>query len=234
MATSRSFGGKAALVLAAACGSGGAMAAMPGLYFSGFYMDSTLAYSSADVSVPQFEAARADVWSEYGYEVVDTQESAFDRTDIGFSFALGYQFSQYLAAELAYVQMGDTSFEAIGTVRFVEDGFEELSRTVLVNRARGLALSGVAVWPLSDSWSLDARAGMLFGKSKLKYSVEVETGGFDVSSLSGDSTAVMLGAGVNWAMSPGTAIRAGYTRLEQALYGDRDVSSWTLSLKYAW
>lgn len=224
--------GGLALLVAGSCMAGTAGAAMPGLYFAGFYMDSMLMYSTADVREADLEQSRVDIWNEYGFDVLDLQEPDFDRTDIGYGLSLGYQFTQYFAGELSYVQMGDVSYQAIGAV--ADESGQYLSRTSLKTRARGLGLSGIVIWPLGDRWSLDARGGMLFGKSKLKYLIELQAGGYDVSSVKGDSTAIMLGAGLNWSMSPGTAIRAGYSRLEDALYNDVAISAWTLSLKYAW
>jgi hypothetical protein len=223
------------MVAGIALGAGAqATAAMPGLYFHGFYMDSALAYSTADVTQASMETSRAEIWGEYGWNIADLQESSFDRTDIGYSFGVGFQLTDYLAGELAYVQMGEVRYTGIGIVEDELSGSTALSRTDMRMRARGLSLSGIAIYPMGDRWAFDARAGALLGKAKLSYVVQLQAAGYDEDSLKGDSVALTYGAGVNFSMSPGTAIRAGYTRLHQALYGGRDVSSWTLSLKYAW
>lgn len=223
------------LVVALAIGAGGqAAAAMPGLYFTGFYMDSALGYSTADITEPTLEQARVELWGDFGFTTQDIQERRFDRTDIGYSFGVGFQLSDYLSAELSYIQMGEASYRAIGIVQDSTSGTSYLSRTSLSTRARGLGLSGIGIWPISDHWAVDARGGVLLGKKKLKYLVELQGGGFDDGSIKDGSTALMYGAGINFAMSPGTAIRAGYLRIAEAVYGDSDVSTWTLSLKYAW
>lgn len=211
-------------------------AAMPGLYFNGFYMDSSLAYSTAEVSETRAEGWRADIWGSERYEadVLDVEESSFDRTDIGYSFGVGFQYSDYLAAELSYVQMGEVLYTAVGSVQRRDNNSTFRTRTRLRSRARGLGLTGIAIYPMGDHFALDARGGVLWGKKKVSYTVEVQAGGFDRHSLKDDSIGFMLGAGVNWSMSPGTAIRLGYTRLEKALYQDRSASSWVLGLKYAW
>lgn len=221
----------ASIGLAAA---GQATAAMPGLYFNGFYMDSGLGYSTADISKSDFTQLRTDIWTGYDFEVLDLETESFDRTDIGYSFGVGFQYNDYFAGELSYVQMGEASYSAVGNVRENESGVTYRSRTNLRTRARGLGLSGVGIWPINDNFSLDARGGVLWGKKKLKYSVELQNGAYDVDSFKDGSMALMFGAGVNWSMSPGTAIRAGYLRIAEGLADDRDVSSWVLSLKYAW
>src|SRR5690606_12069799 len=101
-------------------------------------------------------------------------------------------------------------------------------------RANGLGVSGIAIWPMGDRWALDARAGVLLGKKKVSYALLVQAGGYDDGSMKDDSIALTLGAGINWSMSPGTAIRIGYSRLQQALYDDRNVGTWLFGLKYAW
>lgn len=226
----------ARLVLASiALGAAGqAAAAMPGLYFNGFYMDSALAYSSADVSRSDFTQLRTDIWTAYDFEVLDTESDSFDRTDIGYSFGVGFQYNDYFAGEVSYVQMGEATYSAIGTVRDLEGGVTYRSRTNMRARARGLGFSAIGIWPINDNFSLDARGGLLWGKKKLKYSVELQNGAYDVDSFKDGSTALMFGAGVNFSMSPGTAIRVGYLRIAEGLADDRDISSWMLGLKYAW
>jgi opacity protein-like surface antigen len=236
MASSSGFGRKARLgagVLIALLG-GKAMAAMPGLYFSGFYMDSTLAYSTADANETHFAAATGDVWDSYNFQVLSIDQSTLDKNDIGYGFAVGYQFSRYFAAEFALVDMSAARYSAQGQVLDTFDDSEYLGRTYLTTKARGPALSAIGIWPIGDMFALDARAGLLIGKAKLRYQVELSSGEFDVGSISTGSTSLILGAGVNFALSPGTAIRLGYTMLPGAVYGDRDIRAWNFSLKYAW
>ncbi len=222
----------AAVALGAAAQAG---AAMPGLYFSGFYMDSALGYSTADVTEPRAEGWRSEVLlTDFNATALDVEQADFDRTEIGYSFGVGYQLTDYLAAELAYVQMGEVSYSAIGSVQDNQGGGVFRTRVDLRSRARGLGLSGIAIYPIGDRWALDARAGVLLGKQKVRYALTVQNGGYADGSLKDGSLALTLGAGVNWSMSPGTAIRVGYTQLQQALYDGRNVGSWLLSLKYAW
>ena len=237
MGTSNRSGRAWRLMVAAAALIAGAQAgaAMPGVYFSGFYMDSALAYSTADVNQATMESWRSEVFlHDLGATVLDVEQADFDRTDIGYSFGIGFQFTDYFAAELAYVQMGEARYSAIGNVQVGEAGPVYRTQMNLRTRAHGLGVSGIAIWPIGDRLALDARGGVLLGKKKVSYGLLVQAGGFGDGSMKDDSIALMLGAGVNWSMSPGTAIRVGYTRLQQALYDDRDVGTWLFSLKYGW
>jgi OOP family OmpA-OmpF porin len=234
MTGSKRFGSRGRLVMlaAVACLAGQAGAAMPGLYFAGFYMDSTLAYASVDGSASGLDADVQGIWEGSGFDVDSWQSNIADKTDIGYAFSVGFQFSQYLAAELGWVDMGTIHYEAAGAVS--EGGSSYNSSTFVSAKTKGPLLAGIGIWPLGDRWSLDARAGMLFGKTRLKAAAYLEGTYIGEASEKDNKNAVMLGAGVNWAMSPGTAIRVGYTRLTKAMVDQYDVNAWTLGLKYAW
>jgi hypothetical protein len=221
-----------AAVAAAACAAGSAGAAMPGLYFAGFYMDSTLAYSSVDATVGGFDASTQGAWEDLDGTVQSWQSEISDDTDIGYGFSVGYQFSQYLAAELGYVDMGTVHYAANGVV---SDGTSSYDTDTFASaKSKGLLVAGVAILPLGDQFSLDARAGMLVGKTRVRASLYLTGQLFAIASEKDNRNSPVFGAGVNWAISPGTAIRAGWSRMQKAMVSEYDVSSWTLSLKYAW
>lgn len=233
MRTCRKWALMKLMVAVMAVGAGSqAMAAMPGLYFAGFYMDSTLAYATADAKLAGFDAAMQSAWGEYGGEVLEFQSEITEKTDIGFAFALGYQFNQYLTAELAYLDMGTVHHQSTGTV--TEGVSTYRSDTFMSAKTKGPMLSVIGVWPLGEAWAVDARAGMLFGSTKVKTQLYLDQIFFDQVNDSDNKNSVVLSAGLNWAMSPGTAIRAGYQRMSKAMIGEYDISAWTLGLKYAW
>jgi hypothetical protein len=221
-----------ALLAAAACLAGPAGAAMPGLYFAGFYMDSTLAYSSVDAQLPGFDALGQSVWEGEGAVIQTWEGDITDTHDIGYGFAVGYQLSQYFAGELSYVDMGTVHYDGQGVIS--GNGTSYSSRLLLSAKTKGPLVSAVGIWPMGDRISLDARAGMFFGRTRVRGPAYLESTYYGDVSDKDNKNAVMLGAGINWAMSPGTAIRAGYTRFTDAMISRYDVSSWTLSLKYAW
>src|SRR5688572_17803363 len=174
MTGSKGFGGRGRLVVMAAiaCIAGKAGAAMPGLYFAGFYMDSTLAYASVDGTASGLDPSVQDIWVGSGFEVDSWQSNISDKNDIGYAFSVGFQFSQYLAAELGWVDMGTVHYEAVGVVN---DGSSSYNSSTFVSaKTKGPLLAGIGIWPLGDSWSLDARAGMLFGKTRLRAAASLE------------------------------------------------------------
>jgi opacity protein-like surface antigen len=234
MAGSSSIGSgrKLALLAAASCLAGSAGAAMPGLYFAGFYMDSTLAYSTVDSGLAGFDSNIQAIWTGSGFDVEDWQSQISDRTDIGYAFSVGYQLSQYFAAEIGYQDMGTVHYQASGIVSDVGGSYQ--SDTFASAKSKGPVLSGIAIWPMGDRISLDARAGAFFGRTRVRASAYIDSFYIGDASDKVNSTTFLLGAGVNWAMSPGMAIRAGYSRISKAMISEYDVSAWMLSLKYAW
>lgn len=220
------------LLAVAACVAGNAKAAMPGLYFAGFYMDSTLAYSSVDADLAGFDAGAQGIWESIGGVIQTWQGDITDTKDIGYGFAVGYQLSEYFAAELSYLDMGTVHYEAQGAV--ADAGSVYNTSTFLSAKTKGPLITAIGIWPLGDRFSLDAKAGMFFGRTRIRGSLFLESSFLGSVSDKDNKNSVMLGAGINWAMSPGTAIRVGYTRLADAMISEYDVSSWTLSLKYAW
>lgn len=224
--------GRLTLLAALACIAGKAGAAMPGLYFAGFYMDSALAYSTVDAGLAGFDREVQDLWIGTGFDIASWDSEITDKTDIGYGFSLGYQFSQYLAAEVGYVDMGTVHYSATGVVS--EGGNDYRSDTFMSAKSKGPLLSAIGIWPMGDRFSLDARAGIFFGRTRMRGSAYLESGFLGDASEKTNSTTLNVGAGVNFSMSPGTAIRVGYSRFSKAMIDEYDVSSWVLSLKYAW
>lgn len=222
-----------ALLVALAGVAGTCGAAMPGLYFAGFYMDSTLAYSTVDAKLAGFDREAQSFWMDQGedVEIISWGSSISDTKDIGYAFGVGHQFSQYFAAEIGYQDMGTVHYQATGNVGDANGVYP--TQTFMSAKTKGLVLSGVAIWPLGDLFSLDARAGAFIGRTRMRYGI-VLSGLEYRASEKNNATTLALGAGVNWAMSPGTAIRLGYSRVSKGMIDDYDIGSWTLGLKYAW
>ena len=132
------------MMAAVACLAGQAGAAMPGLYFAGFYMDSSLAYASVDGSASGLDADVQGIWEGSGFNVDSWQSNIQDKTDIGYAFSVGFQFSQYLAAELGWVDMGTIHYEAAGAVS--EGGSSYNSSTFVSAKTKGPLLAGIGIW----------------------------------------------------------------------------------------
>lgn len=232
MATSRRLGIKGALLLLAAGVAGQAPAAMPGLYFAGFYMDSTLGYSTVDASAAGFDPVMLDAWEAVGATVQSWDSTLGDRSDIGYAFSLGFQFNEFLAAEAGWVDMGTINYESYGQVSSGSSVYS--SQTFLNAKTTGLMLAGIGIWPMGDRWSLDARGGVFLSKTRMRALLAIDNTLLYELRDSDKKNALVVGAGVNFAFSPGTAMRLGYTHHMSTMVDKYDIGAWTFGLKYAW
>lgn len=206
----------AASLLAAA---GTASAAEPGWYLA------------ADVGMNSFRGSKAnldsllvDAFDGQG-QSVDALSSSVDRSATGFEFAVGYQVTERVAFEAAYIDLGKTSYAASGTV----DGGEGFTIDAHV-KSRGPALSFIGSMPLSDSFSLDARLGALFGKNKISAGGTIDFGTIPSVSGSDSKTGTLVGVGATWTVSSRIGVRIGYTRFNNVVH-TTDVNQYRLGLK---
>jgi len=214
--------------------AGGAVAllcaAMPAAAASkegrGFYIAGDVSMNKADVKQSQFDDVVLGTFEDFGFDFV-AGESSFDDSDIGYSIALGYSFNRHIAVEAAYIDLGNTTYSASGTF---DDG-ESLFDVDLDARvgSSGPAVSLVGSLPLSEDWSLDARAGAYFAKTKITVTLSDDTTS-ESQSGSDDDTGVLLGLGVTWSFGPQWALRAGYTHISNAV-GDSDVDQLSVGVK---
>jgi len=104
----------------------------------------------------------------------------------------GYRINRYLAVEAGYVNLGTlSSTHTIARPAIFGGGTFNFSREL---QTEGPTLTAFGVLPLSDSWQLFARVGMLFADSDLRTSVD----GSSSFASSFDSDATTLGAGAQY------------------------------------
>jgi OmpA-OmpF porin, OOP family len=163
-------------------------------------------YVGFDMGTTSFNVHKAelDALSE-----VPAAASTLDRSDFGISLAVGFRFSQYLAVEAAYLDLGSYSYRVED-----EDGIAQLSFG-----SRGPALSVIGALPINDTWSLEARAGGFLGNSKLRgwvaLTVDAEDG-FELFGAGGSDATLLLGAGVVGSFGGNWVVRLGYDYIDEA------------------
>jgi hypothetical protein len=206
----------------------GSMAAMSA-QAAGFYMEGGIMQSSfSGVSQSELDAAMIEV-GEDTFASFTLNDSSLDKSDMGFAFSLGYQFTPHLAVEAAYVQLGKSRYEADVTV---DDGGGSVDLTTGFDfKSSGPAVALVGTWPLNESISLDARAGAYFSRTRVTVFASDGTSTESESMGSEKDTSVLLGVGATWAMLPNLGLRLGYTRFDQALAGEGDAGSLSLGLR---
>jgi OOP family OmpA-OmpF porin len=209
-----------------------AFACLPlGAQGAGFYFDAAVGHSSTN-GIDQQELD--DLMIEVGEDAFNSftlNDSSVDKTDIGFSLALGYRISENFAVEAAYLKLGKAGYEADVTV---DDGGGPIDLDMGFNfKSSGPALSLVGIWPVGQALSLDARAGAYFAKTKGSVFAtdgsNSESEALDVE----DDTSLLLGFGATWSLTEKLGLRLGYTRLEKAVAGEEDASTVSLGVRFS-
>ena len=148
------------------------------------------------------EGSLADV----GLTVLDGQSST---SEDGFTYGIifGYQILPYLAAEAAYVDLGDAEYRGSSQV---SDGFTNAEMNAqLTAESSGATVSVLGILPVfASGWEVYGRAGVYFASNDVAAQISID-GISEQESDSSNSTEFLWGVG------------AGYTR------GD-----WTLRLDF--
>jgi opacity protein-like surface antigen len=200
-----------------------------GAHAAGFYLDGSVIQSSfGGVSQSELDAAMVEVGTET-FASFTLNDSSLDKKDMGFAFAVGYQFTPNVAVEAAYVQLGEVGYEADVTV---DDGGGPVDLTTGFDfKSSGPAVTLVGIWPVGPSFSLDARAGAYFSKTKVSVFASDGVSSQSDSLGSEEDTSLLLGVGATWSMTPNLGLRFGYTRINKALAGEGDADSLSLGLR---
>ena len=122
-------------------------------------------------------------------------EVQLDEKDSGWKLMAGYRLGRYLAAEFAYTDLGQT---------------EASSKAVdlnVRNSVSGLSLSGIALLPLTEDFSLTGRLGLYRWDRDANTLV---SGLGQLSSVVADDngTDMVMGVGLNWHLFSRFALRA--------------------------
>ena len=116
-----------------------------------------------------------------------------DDEGTGWSVTAGYRINRYLAIEASYVNLGTLSAtHTLALLPILGGGTLNIHREL---ETAGPALTAFGMLPLSDSWQLYARVGMLFADTDLTTSIN---GSSDSSSIDSDSTTIGAGAQYDW------------------------------------
>ena len=145
----------------------------------GFYFGLSLGLAQYDFGPPEGEfGSVTQLWPPED----DDQSQAF-------GLSAGYRINRYLAVEASYVNLG--TLEATRRVTFSpHPGGSAITDVKL--ETTGPALTAFGILPVSDSWELFVRAGMLFADS------ERTTGFGDAHSFNSEAPILGLGVQYDW------------------------------------
>lgn len=217
-------GGVAMALLAASLPA----AAAQGAEGRGFYVAGDLSMSKFDANQDEFDDVILGVFEDFGFDVT-SGGSDLDDSDIGYAIALGYSFNRNWAIEGAYMDVGAVSYSADATV---DDGIDEFDVAIGAKvKSSGPAITLIGSLPLNPAWSVEARVGAYFAKTKI--TVNLSDGVDNASQTDSDEdTGVILGVGATWSFRPQWALRFGYTHISDGL-GTSDVDQLTAGVKWS-
>jgi OOP family OmpA-OmpF porin len=137
-----------------------------------------------------------------------------DDKDTAWKAFVGYQFTKYIGAEVGYVDLGKAEASAPGIVASF--------------KARGVELVGVASYPFNEQFSVFAKAGALFSKTKLNTNVGI--------NASDNNTDFTFGLGARYNLTRNFGVRAEWQRYQNVGGGDAgsdDIDFYGISLLYS-
>jgi OOP family OmpA-OmpF porin len=219
-------------ISAALCASlgvaGNASAAEEGWYIVGFAGES----SAQNIDQGALDQDVIDVFGSVGLGVVDAT-SDLDDSDTGFGLAGGYQVNPYFAAELAYVDLGDISYQANGTVT---DGVDTFDAGLGIDQsARGPVFSLLGIWPIGERFSVFGRVGLALMSVDADASVSLD-GESASDSVGTDRSNMVYGIGGEFSLSRKFGLRLGWDRYAEVgsddQAGEVDIDLFSLGLRY--
>lgn len=207
--------GLASLITLAAISAAPAAADDSG-WNSGWYVGGSLGLSQADIDQERIRRALLGA----GLTVTSFDE---DGSDWGYKLLGGYQFNRYFALEGGYFDLGEFGF----TAQTSPPG--TLTGTTTV---RGLDIDPVALWPLSERFSLLGRVGLSYVETDSTYG----GGGAVIAPSGGDKRAAnyKLGFGLQYEFARAWALRAEAERfrIDDAVGNDGDVDFFSVGMVY--
>jgi OOP family OmpA-OmpF porin len=219
-------------VSAALCASfgfaGTAGAADEGWYIVGFAGESSV----NNVQQGELDQNLIDAFGTVGLTVVDAT-SNLDDSDTGFGLAGGYQVNPWFAAELTYVDLGDITYEASGTVT---DGVGTFASDFgLEQSAAGPVFSLLGIWPIGERFSVFGRLGIALMSVDADVDVTID-GVSATDSVSTDRSNMIYGIGGEFLFNERFGLRLGWDRYAEVgsedLTGDTDYDLVSLGLRY--
>jgi hypothetical protein len=139
-------------------------------------------------------------------------DSSLDDSDIGWGLQVGYRFNRYIAAEVGYVDLGESLYEAIMTV---DDGLEIFPVEASVRfKSSGPTAAVLGMLPIGERFDAQAKAGIYVADTRLRSrlrDVEFAENVVHDETKAGE-TEFFFGVGGAWNISDSYSLRFEYER----------------------
>jgi OOP family OmpA-OmpF porin len=208
--------------------AGAAQAADVGWYVTAFGGEA----SAGNVEQAALDQQLLDFFGLAGLGVVEATTS-LDDSDTGFGAGVGFQVNEHFAAELAYVDLGETSYDATGTVT---DGISNFPADFALSQsAEGPVFSLLGFLPVGERFAVFGRAGiaLMSVDADVAVSIDGEPAAAEASTTRSNG---VYGLGVEYSMSNRFGLRLAWDRYagvgDEELMDDIDVDLFTLAVRY--
>lgn len=197
-------------------------------------MGAEVGQSTLDVSKDDLDDLTLTAINQSGL-FVTSASSSLDDSDTTYGVFVGYRFLPFLAAELAWFDMGTASYSGSG---IVSDGLFSAQLDVDAEaEVSGPALSLLGIYPINDRWEVFGRAGVLFAETELSFSASFPGLASESASVSTDTEELLWGAGIAYNFNSNVGVRVEYTQVldvgDDDETGEGDVDRIVLNLSYS-
>lgn len=128
----------------------------------GFYAGFGIGYGKINVNESKLSNLIRN--SEVG-QYYDVTNSSVSQGSTPFNLTVGYQFMKYFAVELGYIDLGNASYRS--SLVCATEGCGSATGTAKGQwEATGIPFTALGIYPIDDSWSVFARAGVFMGDVK--------------------------------------------------------------------
>ena len=202
------------IVLAGSVGSGTARAAQLGIYAGVSY-----AMVEQDSTRGAFDAEAVRIYNSFGFSP-QTSTATLDSKDSAYGFVVGWRLTEHIALEGGYMDLGDVAYKDRSTGLFSNTPPAENWAQNIETSTSGIALSALAILPLSYRWEVYARGGVLISNSE--ESVFITDGvGSEQGRASDSGFDMFAGAGISFSLAEIYNVRLEYGRVFDV--GDDDL-----------
>jgi len=202
----------------------------------GFYVGFLYGDASKEFEVEPFTAYASNVYAALDHSS-DLRTFSTDSDGETYGFLAGYRLTQHIAIEGGYMYIGKQSYRETSSGFFFPDGEDPVPEEwglSLTSRTTGFALSALGILPISYSWELYARAGVLIGSSTMSLWASTPSLPGAVENRENESSTDWLaGAGISMSLAEVYTLRAEFTRVFDAgadVFGEADADVVSIGL----
>jgi hypothetical protein len=176
----------------------------------GLYLGVNIGATKMDIDKNAYDAALADILAQSGATVTSATSSSSEN-DASLGVFAGYRILPYLAVEAEWMTLGTGKYEARGDVA---DGVTtDTLRFSAETDSKGVAASALGIWPISRSWDVYGRLGMIFATTTLTASARTSAASGN-ANVAEDTQDMLYGVGATFHYSSTWAMRLDYQHFD--------------------